>query len=197
MRLLRKNLKLLSLFTLLLVLFAFQNQSAYAFDFSDLFTDLKNFINHTGSKPGNLTIDSEIALAPDGDINKNNEIDAGDIVRFTYTLRNTTNKSYSFGTLETNIERKQFNFFHNLIGANNLVDDNKTIKISNVRINPGEALIMSFDARTLYRENDIQISTEAEFIDSDHKSLIKSVKLEKLVKNNIPDFIPRTKLEKR
>lgn len=37
------------------------------------------------AQPKSITIDSNISLAPEGDINKNNEIDSGDIVRFSYT----------------------------------------------------------------------------------------------------------------
>lgn len=164
-----------------------------------LLDNLRNLLNQEDKSVKNkeFTVESDISLAPEGDGNKNGEIDAGDIVRFTYTLKNITDKKYSFGTLKTNIDRTQFNFFHNVRGITNLVDDGKTIIIAHARVNAGETLIISFDARTLYGDDDKQISTEAEFYDSDSKQIAKSAKVEKSVKKNVPEFISGVRREKK
>jgi len=125
-----------------------------------------------------LKIDSNITLSPDGDINKNGEIDAGDIVRFTYTIINKTDKAYSYSTVKTGIDRKQLNFIHNVEGATGILDDDKTLIFPNVRINPNEQQIISFDARLNYAQENKTITTEPEFIGSDKNSIIKSVKKE-------------------
>ncbi len=192
------NKKLISVSAIALFIafiFLISSSKANALSFNDIINGAKSFV--LGGEKKELKIDSNIALAPQGDVDKNGQIDAGDIVRFSYTITNTTDKQYTFGTLKTNIDRKQFNFFHNLRGTTNLVDDNKTINIVNVRLNFGETLIISFDARTLYRKDDTSIDTEAEFIDSNKNSIVKSVKIEKLVKKNVPSFISGEKLEKK
>lgn len=57
-----------------------------------------------------FTIESDISLVPGGDENNNSQIDARDVVRFTYTIINPTDKSYAYASLKTNINRKQLNF---------------------------------------------------------------------------------------
>lgn len=141
-----------------------------------------------------LKIDSSIALTPDGDVDKNGQIDAGDIVRFTYNLTNTTDQEYSFATLKTNIDRKQLNFIHNITGTASLDDDGKTIAIPNYRIGANQTATITFDARVnYYTDKDITIATEPEFVDKDKKSIIKSLKKQigaKKIKNDkIPGMI--------
>lgn len=204
------NKKIILLATLSLI-FLLRAQTVHASVLDDFVNGLKNTVQGGVDGVKNLftqeedknvknkefTIESDMSLDPGGDVNKNNEIDAGDIVRFTYTLKNTTDKKYSFGTLKTNIDRKQFNFFHNVQGTTNLVDDDKTIEIANVGLNAGETVVISFDARTLYANDDKSISTEAEFLDADKKSVVKAMKQAKSVKKNMPDFIPGMTFEKK
>lgn len=147
-------------------------------------------------KNKDFTIESNIELAPDGDINNNNQIDAGDIVRFTYTIINTTDQTYSYATLKTNIDRKQLNFIHSLRGATGLSDEDGTITFNNVRINPREQRIISFDARINYFREDKLISTEPEFVDSDNKPIVKSQKKEVLAKK-LSDEEIKKRIEKR
>ena len=128
-------------------------------------------------KEKEFTIQTDIILAPDGDINKNGELDAGDIVRFTYTITNTTDQEYSFGTIKTNIDRKQLNFIHNVVGTASLDDDGKTIEIPNFRISSNQTATITFDARVNYYTNeDPLIVTEAEFVDDKKNSIAKSIK---------------------
>jgi len=125
-----------------------------------------------------LTINSSITLVENSDINKNGQIDAGDIVHFAYTLKNTTESNYSFATLQTNIDSKQVSFIHNIHGATGIVNDGKTIEIPHVRLNSGEMLIISFDALINYFQEDKIIATEAEFVSSDNKFIAKSTRSE-------------------
>ena len=129
-------------------------------------------------KSKEFTIESNIELAPDGDDNKNNEIDAGDIIRFTYTIINTTDQAYSFATLKTNIDRKQINFIHNLSGTTGVSDLDDTITIPNIRINAQEQRVISFDARINYFQEDKIVSTESEFVSFDKNSIAKSLRKE-------------------
>lgn len=179
----------LFIIVLFLPLFLLSFGPVSALSLSDLVDGIKSVFNKNDQNihDKKFTIESNITLAPDGDVNKNGEIDAGDIVRFSYVLTNTTDKSYSFATLKTNIDRKQLNFIHSLSGATGLMDDDKTINITNVRIEPQQTLVISFDVRTLYRNDDISVSTEAEFENLDKKLIFKSSKVDKLVKKNLPE----------
>ena len=61
----------------------------------------------------------------------------------------------------------------------NLSDVDSTVTIPNLRINPGEKLLISFDARLNYfTDVEKTIFTEPEIITSDKKSLIKSERKE-------------------
>lgn len=144
-----------------------------------------------------LAIESAITLASNGDVNNNGEIDSGDIIRFSYSLTNTTDKAYSYATLKTNINRKQLNFIHSLRGATGLSDNNSTIILRNIRLGPNEQRIISFDARVNYSQDDKLISSEPEFISSDNKSVGKFQKKEisakKLNKEEIKKLLENRK----
>ncbi len=178
--------------SLVIVLTAFP-VTVHAFSLGDIVDNVKNFF--TAKPPKELTIDSKIELAPGGDINKNGQIDAGDIVRFTYIITNTTDENYSFATLKTNINRKQLNFIHNITGTASLDDnDGKTISIPNFRIGANQIATITFDARVNYYTNeDPIIATEAEFVSEEKKSIAKSLKKEikakRMNKENIPGMM--------
>ena len=169
----RKKVLLLfiPLFIIAALLFSLAPTNASIFD--NLADGFKNLFN----KEEEFTIQSNITLVPDGDIDKNGEIDAGDIVRFTYTITNTTDQEYSFATIKTNINRKQLNFIHNVVGTASLDDDGKTIEIPNFRIASNQTATITFDARVNYYTNeDPTVITEAEFVDDNKNSIAKSVK---------------------
>lgn len=181
----RKRHYKIFLLVLLPILLFFQIQSVHAAILDDFFKDIKNFIN-----PGNLSIDSGITLAPGGDAANNGEIDTGDIVRFSYAITNTSDKTYAFTTVKTNIDRKQVNFIHNVQGTSGIIDDGETISIPNVRLDSSQSLEITFDARiNYYQDNDRIISTESEFLDSDKKLIAKSSKKEVTARKINPDKI--------
>lgn len=167
----KKKVLLLFIPLFIIVALLFSLTPTHASIFDNLADGVKNLFN----KEKEFTIQPNIALAPDGDIDKNGEIDAGDIVRFTYTITNTTDQEYSDGTLQTNIDRKALNFIHNVRGTPSLNDDGKTITIPNLHIRSLRELTISFDARINYYDDiDRNITTQAEYINHDKKSILKS-----------------------
>ena len=143
---------------------------------ASIIDDIKNLLTRS---PKELNLKSDIALAKDGDLDKNEEINAGDTVTFTFILSNPSDKKYSHTTLRTNIDRKSINFIHNIIGTSGLNDDGKTITIPNIKVAPSESITISFDARLNYFDENLKtISAEAELIDSAKKSLIKDKKVQ-------------------
>ncbi len=148
---------------------------ADAFSIGDIFNGIKNvFSPQPTSTPKEFTITSKIELAPGGDLNNNGQIDAGDLVRFSYTITNTTDTTYKFATLKTNINRNDINFIHNIQGTLNLTDNGKTITIPNLHIAPQQVETISFDARVNYDANTDQvIKTQPEFVTSDNKTVFK------------------------
>ncbi len=183
-------MKKLILVVILIIVFLTIVSPANASIFDDLINKVKNIVSPSNNS---LTLDSQISFADGGDINKNGLFDGGDILKFTYTINNPTDKEISFATLKTNIYKKYLNFIHNIYGTTNLSDSNSTITIPNLRINPGENLIISFDARVNYfYDADKTISTEPEIITSDKKSLLKSTKKEikaKIFKGKFPSNV--------
>lgn len=138
-----------------------------------------------------VTIEGAIALAPGGDVAGNGEIDAGDVVRFTYTLQNTTDKKYTFGTVKTNLQRSQLNFIHNVVGVTGLTENNDTIELPNMRLVAEQALTVSFDARINYYQNDDQtIATEPEFLDDKNNQVAKGERKEVKARKISADKIP-------
>lgn len=163
-----------------------------AFSFEDIVTGAKEFI--LGGEKKELTLDSKIELAPGGDVEKNNQIDAGDILRFTYTITNTTENEYSFTTLNTHINRSLISFIHNVYGATGITNDEKAPAFTNVRIGANEQAVLSFDARINYlTDSDPTISSEAEFVNKDKKTILKATKKEikakRISENKIPGLI--------
>lgn len=142
------------------------------------------------SAKNKISLDSKISHAPQGDLNNDGMFDSGEIIKFVYIINNPTNKEVSFATLKTNIAKGNINFIHDIKGTSSLSDKNKTIIIPNLRINPGEKLEISFNARLNYfNDSDKLISTEPEIITSDKKSLLKSKRKEvnaKKFKNKLP-----------
>lgn len=151
-----------------------------SFSHAALWDDIvKNIQGIAGGTTGSLSLNSSISLAPEGDANKNGQIDSGDTIRFSYTINNPTTKEISFATLKTKIPRNYLNFIHNIEGTMNLSDKNNTIIIPNLRINPGQNLEVKFDARVNYfSDSDKTIFTEPEIVTSDNKPFLKSVKKE-------------------
>lgn len=146
------------------------------------------------AKNNELTVESDITLAADGDVNKNGQIDAGDTITFTYTIQNNTDKKYAYSTLKTNIQRDSLNYIRNVSGVTGLKDDGKTIEFPNLRVEPGMVKVISFDARINYFiEEDPIISTEPELVTEDKISLLKSEKKQiqgkRIKKEEIPNQI--------
>ena len=176
----RKTLISTLVFCIVLVGFLVKAPQAGAFFLDDF---LNSFTQKAQPIPQKLSLDSSITLAPDGDINKNGQIDGGDSLKFTYKLQNNTAVAYSFTSLSTNIPRDKIHFIHNVTGATSVNDSGKTITFPNLRINPGQTLEVSFEARVNYDpKTDVTIFTNPELKGSDNKLIINSARKELKVK---------------
>lgn len=193
-----RKTKLLILICLLTIAFLFGVlKPAHANILDDVVDGVKNFLFPEKKE---LTIDSDITLAPGGDVDNDGKIDAGDIIRFSYSIKNTTDEDYSFETLRTNINRKQLNYIHNVVGASSYEDDGKTIAIPYITIGANQTAEITFDARINYfSKEDPLITTEAELVSEDDKFLAKSEKKEitakRIDKEKIPSMLKQVKQE--
>lgn len=201
----KQQIKLLILLPFFSLLLFATSQKAHAFSLNDVVNGVKNGIDTIKNiiipQDKNLSVTSKIDLTPNGDLDKDGKVDAGDTVRFSYTLTNKSEKKYSFATLNTNINRQQINFVHNVVGTANLNDDGKTITIPNLSLVPDQVINITFDARVNYTKNsDPLLSTEPELIDDKKQSIIKAEKYEIKVKRksgeNIQGMIEEINISK-
>lgn len=197
------KLALIVLFTVLLLTVIPKETHASLFDdfLNEMNNKLKNgvgevleLVNPGDSKNKALTIDSNITLADNGDVNRNGQIDAGDTITFTYNIQNTTDKKYAYATLKTNIQRDSLNYIRNVSGVTGLKEDGKTIDFPNLRVEPGMVKQISFDATINYfTDSDPILSTEPELISEDKNSILKAPKKEiqakRIKKEDIPEQI--------
>jgi hypothetical protein len=187
----RKPTVLIGVLFLTMFLFSFRSVAAIPTDLLTEITDLLINKDDKNLKDKKLSLDSTIELAPDGDENNNGQIDAGDIVRFTYTITNTTDKTFSYSSIKTQIDRNNLSFIHNVRGVTGVQDADGTIVFPHVRLSARETRTMSFDARINYFQEDTTVATEAEFIDAENKSVSKAerkeVRANKLTKEEIKE----------
>jgi len=210
-----KYLGSLTLLLILVVLLAVTPENVKAASLFESFLDemnktlqggvdgVRNLITPEGNKSVNkvLSLESNIGLAKGGDVSGNGQIDAGDTITFTYIIQNNTDKKYAYATLKTNIQRDSLNFIRNATGVTGIKDDGKTIELPNLRVEPGFAKQITFDATVNYfTEQDTIISTEPELITEDKKSLLKSerkqIQSKRIKKEDIPEKIQMFKQDK-
>lgn len=168
----KKNLLLFSLVGVIVTsAFLIKPTPVQAFSLGDVFIGIKDIFS--GSTQSNaLTVSSTIALAPGGDINHNGQITTGDTVRFSYTIINTTNNSYKFVTLKTNIYTKDLNGISNVQGAASLDQSNNTVVIPNLTINKNQVRKVSFDAQINFnKDTDQTISTQPVLVAQSGKTI--------------------------
>src|SRR5256885_10718471 len=115
---------------------------AQAFSLGDIFDNIKNVFN-SSSNQHTLTVSSKVALVPGGDLNHNRQIDAGDTIRFSYTIANTTDKTYKSVTLNTNVDTKEINGITNTQGVLSLDEGKDTVTIPNLTVIPNQVRTMS------------------------------------------------------
>lgn len=153
--------------------------------FDDIVTGVRNRVEKGVNEAKNLfskkelKVDSGISLVPGGDLNKNGQVDAGDSVKFSYTITNSTKNLYRFAKLQTNINAKEINSITNVRGALSLDANRDTITIPNLSIESGQVRKISFDAWiNFYKDTDQSISTEAELLDDKDSLVFKAQKKE-------------------
>jgi len=169
-------------------LFLSLSHPAQASILDDIVNSVKNFFSPAAAQQ--LSITSKIELAPNGDINKNGTVDAGDTIRFVYVITNTTSNTYSFATLKTKINTNSLNSISSMQGAVSINDANHTLTIPNLHIHSNQQLTISFDAHANFNKDSNQtVSTEPELVDQNNTVLVKGQKQEVTVnKMSINDF---------
>jgi hypothetical protein len=142
---------------------------AHAFSLGNVIKDITGIF--TSSTPA-VTVTSQIALAPNGDINHNGQISAGDTITYSYTIINTTNTSYKFVTLRTNIDTKVLNNISNVQGTVSLDQNNNTITIPNISLDKNQVRKISLDAQINFDDaNDHHITTQPVLVDQNGKTV--------------------------
>lgn len=170
----KKYFHFLTLFLFIAILLLVLPVKTYAFSLGGLFNDVKNFLSGNKSE---LQLTSKISLTPQGDLNANGQVDAGDVVTYSYIITNQTKNTYQFTTLKTNLDTKKINSINNVKGTLNLNTTDNTITVSNLTFTPNQVRTISFDARANFdKESDQTLSTEAELVDDQNKSLVKGQK---------------------
>lgn len=160
----------------------------------DVVSGAKKLLNSSDTnKEGEIEIESNISLAPNGDKDGDGKVSSGDEVRFSYIIKNHSGENYTFATLKTNIDRRNINFIHN-IHATSLDDNGKDISFPNVRIRANQSTVFSFDTRINYfTDADKLISTEPELLSKEKKSVTKALRKEirahKIDLNKIPSLM--------
>ena len=141
---------------------------------------LENWVNKlikptSQNLENNFSLDSTLEQIQD--VNENNVIDGGDVIRFVFTVNNPGDTEYSFTTLKTGIDKSSIHFIRNIKGTRSLSYNNNTITFPNVTILPGETKKISFDATINYvPDSDTSLSIDAELQSGDKKQLLKSAK---------------------
>ncbi|HSX09003.1 MAG TPA: hypothetical protein VLF93_02535 [Candidatus Saccharimonadales bacterium] len=168
----RKNFLLFPLVGVLVAsTFFIKPTPVQAFSLGDVFNGIKNIFT-TSANQHSLTVSSKISLVSSGDLNHNGQIDAGDTVKFSYVITNTTDKSYKFVTLNTNINTKEINGVNEVQGVLSLNDDKDTITIPNLTIIPNQVRTISFDAQiNFFKDSNPTIDTKPELDDQNNKSI--------------------------
>jgi hypothetical protein len=129
--------------------------------------------------PKAVTLEADIKLNPEGDLNKNGQIDSGDTVTFSYKITNTTDKSYPYSTLKTNVPKEKLNELKDTFGMTGIIEDGHTVTVPNLRVLPNGIISLEFDADINFTDQtDISIRTEAELVDETGSSVTKSSKKE-------------------
>lgn len=128
------------------------------------------------SPEGGVFVEGKIELAPDGDGNKNGEVDAGDTVRLVFDVVNRTDKEYPFATLATGLDRTLVYDLWNLSGASSLDDANNTITFPNLWVAPQARLSVSLDVTAKYfTEGEKRLALAPELLDREGRPIGQAV----------------------
>jgi hypothetical protein len=158
-------------------------QKADASILDDVVSGVKKFIFGEEKKEvKKLSLEASIQVVPGGDQNKNGIIDPGDEARFSFVIKNPTDKEYAFLNLNTGIDKKLVNFIHNYSGMSSIGVKSGKVIIQNIRILSGQESVLSFDARVnLSSKNDLVLSVEPMLV-SQNSILVNAPKQQRVVK---------------
>jgi hypothetical protein len=158
-------------------------QKADASILDDVVSGVKKFIFGEEKKEvKKLSLEYSVQVVPGGDQNKNGVIDPGDEARFSFVIKNPTDKEYSFLSLNTGIDKKLVNFIHNYSGMSSIGVKSGKVIIQNIRILSGQESVLSFDARVnLISKNDLVLSIEPTLL-SQNSILVNAPKQQRVIK---------------
>lgn len=158
-------------------------QKADASILDDVVSGVKKFIFGEEKKEvKKLSLEASIQVVPGGDQNKNGIIDPGDEARFSFVIKNPTDKEYAFLNLNTGIDKKLVNFIHNYSGMSSIGVKSGKVVVQNIRILSGQESVLSFDARVnLSSKNDLVLSVEPMLV-SQNSILVNAPKQQRVVK---------------
>lgn len=180
-----KNVKLFTAVLFLVLFTAILPKPAHASFFGNIVNGFKNGIKDIFHIDGanTLALTSSVALAPNGDLDKNKTISSGDIIKFTYIIKNQTKNSYKFATLKTNLNTKQLNSLRNIQGVTSLNTTNDTIVVPNLQLDSHKQRSISFEARINFtKDKDLTFNTTPVLIDVNNKPLVSDKKQEIVAK---------------
>ena len=139
---------------------------AHASFFGDVTNSIKKFFHITSSPQltNSLSVVSSIALAKNGDLNHDGIINGGDIVEFSYLIKNLTNTDYPYATLKTNIARSNLYYVNNIQGAFSMDEKGATIMFPNLYIHAHQIMQITFDAYIVVTAKDVLLTTQPQII---------------------------------
>lgn len=147
--------------------------SAGAFFVPDLLKPVTDLFQPKPAESKDLQVNSSLKITEGPEIN--NKLDSGEIIHFTYTIDNPTDKKFKRASLKTNIKKSDINFIHEIFGATGIKEIDNTILFTNLNINPYSQIIIGFKARVNhFSDQDKIISTQPELLTSDKKLILKS-----------------------
>ena len=127
----------------------------------------KNTLNfHT------VSIESSVALAKDGDQNKNGQLDGGDTVSITFRLTNRSKAEAKDLTLNTGTPKSLLYFLRNFKGVNGATYEHDMIIFKNVVILPKQTQTISLDASLVYNTNqDSELELNPSLVNASNQSI--------------------------
>ncbi len=117
------------------------------------------------SKVG-LQLKSNIELAEAGDYNGNGSIDSGEMVRYSFTLQNTSAQSSRSVTVDTGILKADVLGIQDITGVTGYVVQDGKVRLTNIVVEAGQTKAMSFKAYIVLTNTDRKLIYHPALIDA-------------------------------
>ncbi len=133
--------------------------------------------------PVKIEISTVITQDSDDDFNQNGQIDAGEMIKFQYTITNNGDIPLTLSTLDTMIPSNQFNFIHDVFGATGIDASGDTILIPFVHLEPNQVQTISFKACINYFvDSDLTLETASALILPNGQTVVRGPKKTIIIK---------------